>query len=335
MLANLVYGPRVRRSRSRLISLGAKPRHTIGGAATVLLSVALVAGMGIFGANPAEATTTIYASTTGTGTVCTSSTPCSLTEALSSAASGASVELYSGTYTGNFTLPSVTVEPVPGQTAAVQLNGGGVVGQSVIAVETGVDATIENITVTNGDGGWGGAIYNIGTLTVIGSTISDSTATGSNGRVFGGGIYNGGTLTVETSTIADNTATGDAGGGIFNDAGASVTIDSSTIAGNVAGYDGGGIYNYDGTLTVEDSTISGNSARPYVAAIANGGGTATVESSTLSSNEAGTPYGQELNTSVGTVHPCRRYFRYTWRSTIERRVFWSNADRRRVQRCRR
>ena len=101
-MANLAHGLRVGRSRNQMISPGAKPRHTIGGAATVLLSAALVAGMGIFGANPAEATTIIYASTTGTGTVCTSSTPCSLTEALSSAASGDSVQLYSGTYTGNF-----------------------------------------------------------------------------------------------------------------------------------------------------------------------------------------------------------------------------------------
>ena len=246
--------------------------------------------MGIFGADPAEATTIIYASTTGTGTACTLSTPCSLTEALSSAASGDSVELYSGTYTGNFALPSVTVEPVPGQTAAVQLNGGGVIGTSVVAVdESGVNATLENITVTNGDGAWGGAIYNIGTLTVVGSAISDSTATGgAGGRHYGGGIYNDGTLTVETSTITGNTATGDAGGGIFNDVGGVVTIDSSTIAGNVGGYDGGGIYNYEGTLTVEDSTFSGNSASvANGGAILNGGGTATIESSTLSDNTAG------------------------------------------------
>ncbi len=298
-MANLVYGLRAGRSRNRLISLGAKPRHRIGGATTVLLSAALVAGVGIFGANPAEATTMIYASTAGTGTVCTSSSPCSLTEALSSAASGDSVELYSGTYTGNFNLPSVTVEPVPGQTDAVQLNGGGVIGTSVVAVESGINATLENITVTNGDGAWGGAIYNVGTLTVIGSTISDSTATGgAGGRHYGGGIYNDGTLTVETSTIADNTATGDAGGGIFNDVGGVVSVDSSTLTGNVAGYAGGGIYNYDGTLTVKDSTISDNTATLDIGGgILNGGGTTTVESSTLSGDTAGYA-GAEIGNNV-------------------------------------
>ena len=124
MLANLVYWPRVGRSRIRLISLFAKPQHVRGSAATILLSVALVAGIGIFKATPADAATVLYASPSGTGTTCSSIAPCSLTEALSVTISGDTLQLFPGTYDGNFTLDvaQITLEPAPGseQSSATQ-----------------------------------------------------------------------------------------------------------------------------------------------------------------------------------------------------------------------
>jgi hypothetical protein len=107
-------------------------------------------------------------------------------------------------------------------------------------------------------------LYNGGTLTVTGSTLSGNSAVGSD--AFGGGVYNNRTLTVTGSTLAANSATSpgwvSAGGGIFNPYWSTLTVTGSTLSGNTVAagqYDGGGIDN-DGTLTVSNSTLSGNHA---------------------------------------------------------------------------
>jgi hypothetical protein len=119
----------------------------------------------------------------------------------------------------------------------------------------------------------GGGLYNAGTLTVTGSTLSDNSATtttnGFNGNVIGGGgVYNVGTLTVSNSTLSGNSATGarydgGVGGGIYNVG--TLTVSNSTLSSNTAtdanygnGF-GGGIFNV-GTLTVSNSTLSSNTA---------------------------------------------------------------------------
>lgn len=62
----------------------------------------------------------------------------------------------------------------------------------------------------------GGGIYNLGTLNIINSTISDNAAVGLGGR--GGGILSLGTLTVTGSIISGNRTGGaGAGGGIYSD----------------------------------------------------------------------------------------------------------------------
>jgi hypothetical protein len=115
-----------------------------------------------------------------------------------------------------------------------------------------------------GINGTGGGIYNntSGILTLINSTVSGNTVTGSNVQG-GGGIYNGGKLTLSNSTVSGNTVTGinGTGGGIYNGQG-ELTLNNSTISGNTA-TDGGGIYYFGGllsTLTLTNSTITGNTA---------------------------------------------------------------------------
>jgi hypothetical protein len=121
--------------------------------------------------------------------------------------------------------------------------------------------------------GQGGAIFNGGTLTVSGCTVSSNSADLTNNINLpadaGGGIYNAGTLTISNSNLANNSV-GDAylanvgnGGGVYN--AGTLTISGSALSLNDAyghgsyagGGLGGGIENA-GTLTVSNCTLSGN-----------------------------------------------------------------------------
>ena len=80
-------------------------------------------------------------------------------------------------------------------------------------VNSGVTATLENLTITGGNAaseGTGGAIFNSGTLTLTNSTLSGNSAND------GGGIlnYSTATLTLTNSTLSGNSAFD--GGGIAN-----------------------------------------------------------------------------------------------------------------------
>ncbi|MEX2142163.1 MAG: choice-of-anchor Q domain-containing protein [Pirellulales bacterium] len=111
-------------------------------------------------------------------------------------------------------------------------------------------------------GGGGGGINNLGTLSVIDSTISANTApTGS--YLSGGGIYSqSGTVTITNSTISGNSAY--AGGGIYNNG--TMTLRSSTVAhnftvrgaGNTSSRPGGVANSESGSLTVQNTIIAGN-----------------------------------------------------------------------------
>ncbi len=138
----------------------------------------------------------------------------------------------------------------------------------VFRIDYGVTATIDNLTIRHGNEFLrGGGIYNSGTLTVTGSTLSDNYADS-----FGGGIGNGfyGTVNVTDSTLSGNTGVL-GGGGIY---GGTVNVANSTLSGNTA-FRGGGIN--AGTVNVANSTLSGNSA------YSGGGivGTATVNNSII------------------------------------------------------
>jgi hypothetical protein len=165
----------------------------------------------------------------------------------------------------------------------ITISGGNSVG--VFSVDAGVNFTVQNLTIANGNSAvYGGGIANNGTVTVTNSTFSDNSA-----GYAGGGIANGGTLTVTNSTFSGNSVTGSSGGGggaIANDG--TVTVTNSTFSDNSAISSGGGIAN-NGTLTVTNSTFSGNSA----SGVGYGGGggignngTVTVTSSTFSGNSA-------------------------------------------------
>lgn len=161
----------------------------------------------------------------------------------------------------------------------------------------GVTATIKNCVIdhnsvheSTSDKGFGGAIYNAGTLYLLENvTIKENTANRN-----GGGIYNTseGKLYVQgKSEISKNTTGSYGGAGICNKgeteiSGESVVKDNTAMAAQ-----GAGILN-SGTLRLEDCTISGNKA-----VLAPGGGiynSGTVRCSgktTIKENHAGTKGG--------------------------------------------
>src|SRR5262249_39886512 len=111
---------------------------------------------------------------------------------------------------------------------------------------------VSGCTISNNPGEFGGGIFNEGTLTVTGSTLSGNSATAE-----GGGIWNTGLATVSGTTISGNSAP--SGGGIMTfgvvaNTGvvARMTVSDSTLISNSATY-GGGIYNA-AVLTVADSS---------------------------------------------------------------------------------
>ena len=129
----------------------------------------------------------------------------------------------------------------------------------------------------------GGAISNLGELTIANSSFRDNSAQD------GGAISNGGELTITNSAFRSNSAEN---GGAINNHEGTVTIANSTFSNNSAtrtdryGGQGGAIFNV-GRLTITNSTFSNNSTKK----ISSGGaifnvGRLTITNSTFSSNSA-------------------------------------------------
>lgn len=141
----------------------------------------------------------------------------------------------------------------------------------VLDVKTSTTVVINDVTVTDGSvtNATGGGIRNYGSLTmedVIVTANSGDTddlfATGN-----GAGMYcDGGSVDLTNITVSDNTAT--SSDGSFNGGGASltlncdITIDTATFSGNATEDAGGGLIlgTDENTVTVTDITISENSA---------------------------------------------------------------------------
>ena len=156
-------------------------------------------------------------------------------------------------------------------------------GKTRIFYCTGKNITIKNIILKNGyTEKNGGAIDNIGELTITESTLTENTA-----RKGGGAIRNDNRLTITWSALTENRAR-TWGGAVYNDKG-DLTITDSTLTGNVAKGNygrGGAIYKSRGELTIARSTFTGNMAQEYGGAIHNSEGRLTITESALKENTA-------------------------------------------------
>ncbi|HLK45859.1 MAG TPA: choice-of-anchor Q domain-containing protein [Acidimicrobiales bacterium] len=141
--------------------------------------------------------------------------------------------------------------------------------------DTGSSLTLENLTLSGGDGTDGGAIAesddNVG-LVLDGVDLTHNTAT------YGGGLYcDDASLWVTNSVISSNTATKD-GGGVYlywcSSYFTAATINSNSATSPSSTADGGGAYAGYGTTRYVNSSISHNSAGAATES-GNGGGVFT------------------------------------------------------------
>ncbi len=217
----------------------------------------------------------------------------------------------SGTITLSSSLPAITSSPVangqinllgPG-TGAFNISAG---SNEVMAVDSGASAFLFGVTITSPDAS-GGAVSNLGTLTISNSVFSGRSASSS-----GSVISNQGTLTVTGSTFSKNSAASGAsaisnqsaltvtdttfsadsavtgnGGAILNAAGSLMMANCTFSEDSAPAGDGGAIYSNGGTVSITNCTFSGNSASTgNGGAIFNANGSLTVVNSILSGNSA-------------------------------------------------
>lgn len=184
---------------------------------------------------------------------------------------------------------------------ADQLTVSGNDASRIFNVRTGFETfepvLISGLTLSDGSGQFGGAVYSQG----ADLRIEDSVLTGNSSRYDGGAVFaaNGGFALID-STVSGNDAEQQDGGGLYlnrvrtdqNGPLGEIRISNSTIADNTSAERGGGVYLYDvsGDTVIERSTISGNTAGERGGGISvedvYEGGSFTLDRSTVSGNEA-------------------------------------------------
>jgi len=134
---------------------------------------------------------------------------------------------------------------------------GGLGSNRIFSINAGQKVALRHLTLTGGNGGgatfpgFGGAIFNNGTLALGHCTLTNHVATGFSG----GAIYNGNSLSLTRCTLFGNSADS-AGGAIFN--AATLTLTHCTLSGNSAA--SGGALGSEGQMTLTNNLVSGNNA---------------------------------------------------------------------------
>ena len=159
----------------------------------------------------------------------------------------------------NYGTLTVKNSTVSGNSYTGGIGGGGIYNKG--------ELTIIDSTVTSNLAEDGGGIFNEygHTLTVTGSTFSNNGAESSSTlRGEGGAIANVGTLSVNNSEFLDNHAYA-GGGAIVNSINGISTVLNSSFTNNSSfgNGNGGAINNYEGNMAIENCTFTGNSDLGY------------------------------------------------------------------------
>ncbi len=276
----------MRQGATRAVMTGSKCR-------SVLVGVAVMAGLVALPASTAGATTsvTLYVDATGqASTGCTSAG----TGACSTMSEGlAAASLLSGDivtidvaasatpYATNIDIstgsPTLIIDGA-GAGSTVLDGGGSTVGEETIIAGYDTEVTIENVTIENGynASSYGGNIIAEGSLDLNNDTISGGyagdgggalyvtnqttlehdTFTGNSGY-YAGAISDYGTLTATDTTFSSNSSS--YSGAIFVQTGKSLTASDDTFSHNAASASGGAIFTH-GTATLYNDTFDANTA---------------------------------------------------------------------------
>jgi hypothetical protein len=186
----------------------------------------------------------------------TSGPKATIKSATNTVQSGGTVSIANGVYNENNIIITKNMNIV-GQTQQSTIIDGNNTN-SIFFIQSGIFVTIKNLTLTNGTSSMGGAISNLGMLSLNNTTLMNNTATSEG---YGGAITNQGTLNIDNSIFSNNTATSEGfGGAIFNSNGM-LNVNNSTFTGNTAGDEGfGGAIENLGILVINGSNFIDNSA---------------------------------------------------------------------------
>ena len=189
----------------------------------------------------------------------------SIGNATGTVSEGGTVQIANGLYTGtgntNITIrKSMTIT---GQNKAKTIISGNDTNW-IFKIVSNVNVTIQNLTMTNGNSTFGGAIYNNGTL-----TVSDSIFTNNKVTAFGGAIsnYNGTISSLSGCAFTNNSA--GFGGAIDNNYCTIGAVIDCNFTGNNAIY-GGAVSNWEGNITtLSGGMFSNNTASRSGGAVSN------------------------------------------------------------------
>jgi predicted outer membrane repeat protein len=226
--------------------------------ACLLALVALLGAPARLHAQSTWTVTTTSDDATGVAANCQpgSLNPCTLRDAIASAASGDTITFQSG-LTGTISVGSAMA--IQNTTLTIAGPGGGAIVLTPAAANTVVlaiwnsTASISGLSFANGQYVDGDAILTSGSNVTL-TNVVFSNNSGMDGIVFNGG---GSTMTIDNCAFINNSAP--FGGAIYG--GGPLTITNSVFSGNSApGYMGGAIYLIGGSALVENSTFVGNSS---------------------------------------------------------------------------
>jgi predicted outer membrane repeat protein len=259
----------------------------------VFACLGLVAGLSP-SASPVLAANTITVTSTSDTIpgACPSSTDCTLRKAIEVAAAGdtiafrlpANSTIALNSARGIIILGKNLTIQGPGATS-LAIDGGH--ATELFEVSNGVQVTMAGLTLQNAQAPLhvaGGAIRNLGTLTIQNCTLTENDAQSSGGD--GGAIVSTGSLTVTDSTFTVNQANGGGRGGAIYSTG-TLTITNTTFANNNSSDGGGAINMVGGTLTLTNGTFSQNETSGGGGGINMvSAGASTVTNSTFSQNSS-------------------------------------------------
>ena len=151
-----------------------------------------------------------------------------------------------------------------------------------INLESSSTCTLESGNISGNHAKYGGGVWNVGTFTTTGGSISDNIASEE-----GGGIYGQGTTKLSGCVISGNSAK--YGGGIYFDKKPNEqSLTNVSVKDNTASTRGAGIFLQTGTVTLTNGDITGNTAT-------DGGAVYVTDSTTL--NATGTKFKSNKSTA--------------------------------------